>query len=346
MDDVFKISEAFTNQDPDGNSKKDTFGLGVDKLLWDGFPGLEGFFNSYHAYPNMWIPDASGKLVSGNTQPEMKMALGKLQELYKSGQIDKEFGIKDSTKVAESLNSGKLGMYYGQAWTPIWPMQDGKNLDPAMEWQSYPIPSIDAKPARPQSPFPIKQYFVVKKGFKHTEALVKLMNLWKDQSIKDQPEVYGSKDGIAFFQYAVTAGADPHQNIKNHLKMAEALKTKDTSVLTADETLGYNVLLKYVNGDNKSWANYKVFGPNSSYSVINRYLTEKLILHDAFYGAPTPTMSEKMAAINKLQLEAFTKIIMGEAPIDHFDKYVNDYNKLGGDQMLQEVNAWYAKQGK
>ncbi|WP_167859338.1 extracellular solute-binding protein [Paenibacillus cymbidii] len=346
MADVFKISEAFTNQDPDGNGKKDTFGLGVDKLLWDGFPGLDGFFNSFHAYPNMWVPDASGKLVSGNTQPEMKAALAKLQEMYKAGQIDKEFGIKDSAKVAESLNSGKLGMYYGQAWTPLWPMQDGKNLDPGMEWQAYPLPSIDGKPAKAQSTFPIKQYFVVKKGFKHPEALVKLMNLWKDNEIKDNEKIYGQDGGIPIFKYAVTAGADPHQNLKAYLKVDETLKSKDTSKLTPGEKIGYDNIQKFLNGDQKLWGNYLVFGPNSSYSIINKYLADKLIQYDAFYGAPTETMGEKTAALNKLQLESFTKIIMGEAPIDNFDKYVNDYNKLGGEQMTQEVNAWYAKQAK
>lgn len=346
MEDVYAISEAFAKQDPDGNGKADTFGLGVDKLLWDGFPGLEGFFNGFHAYPNMWVPDASGKLVSGNVQPQMKAALAKLQEMYKAGQIDKEFGIKDSAKVAESLIAGKLGLYYGQPWTPLWPMQDGKNLDPGMEWKAYPLPSVDADPAKTQSLFPIKQYFVVKKGFKHPEALVKLANIYKSDEVANNQELYSSKDGIAFFKYAVTAGSDPHQNLNAYKKLSAAISANDPSGLSPSDKVGYDHIQKYLNGDNVSWGNYLVFGPGSSYSIIDQYLTDKRIQYDAFFGAPTPAMTEKTAALNKLQLEAFTKIIMGEAPIDAFDKYVTDFNKLGGEQMTREVNEWYAKQGK
>lgn len=43
MDDVLKISEAFTTQDPDGNNKDDTIGLAVTKTLYGGFAGLWGF---------------------------------------------------------------------------------------------------------------------------------------------------------------------------------------------------------------------------------------------------------------------------------------------------------------
>ncbi|MBO9600695.1 MAG: extracellular solute-binding protein, partial [Cohnella sp.] len=43
MADVLAISKAFTEQDPDGNNKKDTYGLGVNKGLWGGSTGLEGF---------------------------------------------------------------------------------------------------------------------------------------------------------------------------------------------------------------------------------------------------------------------------------------------------------------
>ncbi|MNY47132.1 hypothetical protein D3C86_1823750 [compost metagenome] len=65
-------------------------------------------------------------------------------------------------------------------------------------------------------------------------------------------------------------------------------------------------------------------------------------LLDAFYGAATPAMVEKNASLQKLEEEVFTKIIMGQS-IDTFDKFVEDWKKLGGDQITKEVNDWYAK---
>ncbi|MNY55159.1 hypothetical protein D3C86_1911100 [compost metagenome] len=71
------------------------------------------------------------------------------------------------------------------------------------------------------------------------------------------------------------------------------------------------------------------------YDKNNQFLLEK------FVGAPTPTMVERKATLEKLQNEVFVKIILGD-PIDTFDKFVEDWKKLGGDQITEEVNQWYA----
>src|SRR5690606_33015050 len=109
MDDVLAISKAFTERDPDGNGKPDTYGLGFTKNLWGGAMGLEGFLAGYNAFPNIWVEDSAGKLVFGSIQPEVKTALLALQNMAKSGQIDPEFGIKDGGKVSELIASGKIG---------------------------------------------------------------------------------------------------------------------------------------------------------------------------------------------------------------------------------------------
>lgn len=91
MDDLLKISEAFTTRDPDGNGRNDTYGLAITKDLYSGCMGTEGFFAGYHAYPNMWIMGNDGKLAYGSVQPQVKAALKQLAGMYQSGQIDEEF---------------------------------------------------------------------------------------------------------------------------------------------------------------------------------------------------------------------------------------------------------------
>lgn len=61
-----------------------------------------------------------------------------------------------------------------------------------------------------------------------------------------------------------------------------------------------------------------------------------------FSTASTPTMVEKQAYLDKLELEYFTGIIMGTRPIEDFDKYVEEWKANGGDQITAEVNEWYA----
>ena len=53
-------------------------------------------------------------------------------------------------------------------------------------------------------------------------------------------------------------------------------------------------------------------------------------------------MTEKMSTLESMRDETFTKIIMGESPIEEFDAFVESFNKLGGEQITAEVNEWYA----
>ncbi|QNK58875.1 extracellular solute-binding protein [Paenibacillus sp. PAMC21692] len=345
MADVEKIAEAFASQDPDGNGKADTYGLGLSKDLNGGFPGFEGFLNGYHAYYNTWLKDASGQIVNSNIQPEMKTALAALQKLYAAKAIDKEFGTRDGGKVAEAVTSGKLGMYYGAMWTPIWPIQDGRNLDPSMQWEPYLLPSVDGQPAIGQVPFdvPSGQYYVVRKDAKHPEAALKMMNFFYDRIHVNKPETTDSKyDGIETFKYVILAGAPITENLDVYRKAKKLLEANDMEGLKSAKEGQLPLIAKYLEGDEKNWGYYKVFGPEGSYKVIEQMLDQSLFLRSEYFGPPTPTMGEKNSTLETLMKETFTKIIMGAAGIDEFDKFVSDWKKLGGDQITKEVNEWAA----
>ncbi|HEY0827532.1 MAG TPA: extracellular solute-binding protein [Bacilli bacterium] len=348
MDDVLKIAEAFTKQDPDGNGKNDTFGLATTKDIWGGWAGLEGFFNSYHAYPGIWVKDASGNLVYGDIQPEMKTALAKLQELYKAGILDKEFGVKDGTKVAESLTSGKVGIQYGQMWNSLFPLQDGKNKDPKMEWKSFSIPSIDEKPAMGAVGFPISQYFVITKNAKHPEAIVKLLNLWLEVHYGNELDMdrtkFTGKDGVETNNFVLVLSSKARENLEAYYHVKDAFASNDTSKLSYAEVDYHKYISQYRSGDNKQWGYERVFGTPSSWEVIDKMLQNKQILKNAYIGAPTPGMLERKSTLDKLELETFTKIIYGNADPDEFDKFVTDWKKLGGDQITKEVNDWNSAQ--
>jgi len=55
-----------------------------------------------------------------------------------------------------------------------------------------------------------------------------------------------------------------------------------------------------------------------------------------FYGQ-TPSMALKWPALQKMEQETFTKIIMGKAPLDSFDSFVAEWKKSGGDEIIQEI---------
>lgn len=350
MNDVMAISEAFTTKDPNSNGKNNTIGLAINKDLYGGYADLTGFFNGYHAYPKTWIKDTNGNLVYGSIQPEMKTALAKLQELYKSGQIDKEFGVKDGGKEGELSASGKVGMHFGQMWNPLWPLVDNKKNDPNAEWQSYPLVSVDDKPATPQVSLSVGGYYAVLKTAKHPEALLKGMNLfvetgWGKTTTPENYAKHFTSNGFERFKYMPFQAWPSRKNLDIHLHMTQAIESKDTSKLNAEEKDINAKISDYLEGKSKDpngWAYERIFGKTGSFVVINKYVSEKLLKQNEFFGAPTPTMVEKDSTLQKRELEMFTKIIMGD-PIDSFDKYVEDWKKLGGDQITKEVNDWAKK---
>jgi len=347
MADVLAISEAFTTRDPDDNGKNDTYGLALNKELYNGFADTVGFMNGYHAYPQQWIKDASGNIVYGSIQPEMKTALAALQELYKKGQIDKEFGVKDRGKEGELVASGKIGMEFGLMWNPLWPIVDSKKNDPNAQWQSYPLVSVDDQPVQPQVGFATNQYFVVKKGNANPEALVKMINLfveigWGETTTLELYNQYFTGDGFEKFKLMPFQAWPARNNVDLYKHVTEAVESKDPSSLRPQEKDIYDKIAPYMDGsstDPENWAYAQVFGKTGAYKVIDQYVSGNMLKMTEFFGAPTPAMIEKESNLKNREFETFTKIIMGD-PIETFDKFVAEWKKLGGDEITQQVNDW------
>lgn len=349
IEDVVKIATAFAKQDPDGNGKEDTFGFGLNKELFSGHGVIGGFLNGYNAYPEIWTKDANGKLVFGSVQPAMKVGLKQLQELYKSGLIDKEFAVKTTTKVQEDVAAGRLGLAYGSVADGGYIQKESHTKDPKAQWKAYPIVSTDGKAVNPQLLDTANVFYVVKKGAKHPEAAIKLINIYlkhfyeTNYSPNPNPFITDPKTGILPAKYAPVVIDPLNTNLEAFLKVQDALKSGDGSKLGFPANIHFDRLTKFKAGDDSMWFSNAVFGAEGSYSVINQYNNTKVGKYNDFVGAATPTMAEKQATLKKMQDQTFTKIIMGEVSIDEFDKFVVDWKKQGGDAIEKEVNDWYNK---
>lgn len=347
VDDMLAVADAFTNRDPDGNRANDTYGLAVYKDLFEGgYACLEGFFNAYGAYPDIWLKNGNG-LVYGSIQPEVKTALGVLQELYAKGQIDPEFGVKDANKVNEDVGAGRFGMMFGDFWNAAW-INDVKVENPEMEWQPVAIPSSGGVPAKAQMPFGTNRYYAINAKAKNPEAFVKMLNLQLEKSYgaTAEPTVYNiTPDGYGPYAYTVIGIEPAMKNFTAAERVTAAIETGDASSLNDEERNYYDMSMLSLNGDhsNNNWHQLKMFGPGGSLTVMKKYWDDGNVMPDEFYGAPTQTMSEKLSTLKKQELTDFTSIILG-APLDSFDTFVQNWGNLGGTKMTEEVNAWYAEQ--
>ncbi|MBE1584825.1 extracellular solute-binding protein [Nonomuraea angiospora] len=110
VDDLYTIAKAFAEKDPDGNGKKDTYGLIIPK--WPGnyasaspYDVLETWFGA----PNGW-GERNGKLVPGFDTPEFLEANKFLKKMVSEGLVNPDFATLDSAKWNEPFHQGKGGM--------------------------------------------------------------------------------------------------------------------------------------------------------------------------------------------------------------------------------------------
>lgn len=346
MDELISTIEKFCAADFDGNGVDDTIGLGIVKDLWGGFAGLRGFFNGFDSYPGIWV-EQDGKLVYGSVLPGTKDALALLASLNERGLLDKEFGVKDSGKVAESTTAGKCGALYGAQWNSIWPLQSCKDLDPDSQWQAFAIVSGTGKPVKAQTAVGTTGWTVVRKDVEHPEAVVKLFNMFLDKNWGPNNEngiYYAPLDSESIWKLSPVVPTKPDKNIEAFLALEKGRQTGDYSHVTGE---GYSILKKleaYESGSEEGFAMWgweRIYGAGGAYGVLVDYQENGMLQDNQFVGAPTETMTARMSTIEKMQDEVFTRIILGEAPVDDFDKFVTDFYALGGTEITEEVNAWY-----
>lgn len=343
IDELTEIARAFVEDDPDQNGQKDTYAISLESGL--NTLAMDAIASAYGAYPGIMVEDEEGKIVYGSTRPEMKEALGKMQELYALGAFDPEFGIKDYSVTVEKIMAGKVGILFGAFWNPLYPLKQNLENDPDAQWNAYPIPTMDGGEPTPKAlPF-TNEWIVVRKDFEHPEAIVKSMNLWTDMFISSQPELFpeaqqrwyealgSTHKGLEAHNYAKPFFFDsPFGNLEVGRELRAYQETQDESKLVSAKAK--DVYANQIQpGGLQGWAMEKMY--YEAEAVLDSY---KSLVYPAFVGAATPTMLSKGSTLGKLESEAFVNIIMG-ASLDTFDEFVTKYHKLGGDDILNEINS-------
>lgn len=348
MKDLIGIAKAFTENDPDGNKKDDTYGLAMHKkLFFWGFTPV-GLFYGHHAYPEMWIKDGKGGLVYGTIQPEVRDALATLQKMYKEGLIDLEYAVKDFNRVVEDIIAGKIGLLFGRWWYPNWPLNMNREKQPEADWQCYEIVSVDENPAKNGvKRVKIDSYNVVNRTCKHPEAAIKMMNLYHDLSEKKHGEIATPRGGFVYHwvpQYVYY----PFTQQRNFFAINRVLDAGgDESLLPEYISNVYDLWgasKKYVyEKDLSGWGLYfSRVAKDGGWGLTEMVRESGRVEYDEYYGSKTPTQVEKGESLERLRDEVFHRIIMG-APLAEFDAFVENWKKLGGNDITREINEWYAK---
>ncbi|WP_442956091.1 extracellular solute-binding protein [Paenibacillus sp. MMO-177] len=345
LDDLEKVMDAFTNGDPDGNGKKDTYGLAIGFKNWINtwMSDAGWIFGAYGTMPNQWNKTADGKLEYGSVNEGSKKALATLQSWMSKGYLPTEAGLYDETKAAEDFTAGKAGIVVGPHWMPAWPLEDVKKNNKDAQYKAYPLPAgPDGKVGR--------------HGTSNSNGVV-LIN-----AEMEHPEAFFAYQNYLFEQFANPKAGGEFENglaegydwvmVDGQVK-TDAASTggyaPEKYTITFDgariPSLNMQVLSKLANGEEATTPfekKLKLSTPQPMLEAAKIVQEQKdSVLPQMFTGAPTKTMQTSNDILGKMEKDTFSQIIYGKAPIDSFDKFVEKWKSSGGDKITQEVNEWY-----
>lgn len=116
IEEFANVAKAFTEQDPDGNGKKDTYGItgsGIGSPDAVNAPStFDPIFSAFGVSTPGQFMIKDNKVVYSTLQPEMKEAIGFIRDLVEKGYVDPEFMSNTMTKSQEKVFQGQAGIVY------------------------------------------------------------------------------------------------------------------------------------------------------------------------------------------------------------------------------------------
>ncbi|MDG0792320.1 extracellular solute-binding protein [Cohnella ginsengisoli] len=143
-DDFAKVVQAFTEQDPDGNGKRDTYGLtgsGIGSPDAVNAPStFDPVFSAFGVATPGQFMIKDNQVVYSTLQPEMKDAIAYIRDLVEKGYVDPEFMSNVMTRSQEKVFQGQAGIVYLN-WAEMSKdefVKQYKAINPNAEWVQLP----------------------------------------------------------------------------------------------------------------------------------------------------------------------------------------------------------------
>lgn len=353
VDEVIDVAQKFVEAKLGGDNTIGIIGpASGDQLVNIGGNrwGLDPIFGAYNSYPEYWLEN-DGKVTYGSVEPQTKEALAKLAEMYAAGAIDPEVFVRNDS--LEPVTAGKAGIFFGPWWCGY--TVDSVTLNGSQEWMAYMAPlAADGKFYSPMAD-PTKQYVCVRKGYEHPEAAIQIINylIENEQSWVDNDMTQNNITASIYPLFNVYDNADEIEYSYEWLKKFNLGEVKKEDVdVTGRKLLRSDLdaieVLKLDPKDDFSleyWDLDHEMAASNIPRLVSIMIGERPLVEEGYvpifnaYSGQTDTMAAKWANLQKLEEETFAKIILGQAPIDEFDNFVEKWYNEGGSEILEEITA-------
>lgn len=350
VEEFVALCERFTKEDPDGNSKNDTYGCSIT-----GIRTIFGAYGSYSGYLggglSFWCKAEDGTLYNYDIADDAKEALKVIAKMYKDGLIDPEFaaGKESVTGAYWAISNGFVNSIYGASANAsidhyrlkgvTGPNDEGGRC--AVEYWN--VNGADSEfvyapwPAGPKGHYGYNVGYAtaVSESAAYSKYVSdeKLAVIFKilDAFAQDDELATLAKYGIEGVHYEKTANGTYSALMNNENLNAEGVMGV-RSLYGADRPFNANIY-KVMFYNDLSWAN------RLNYFKLPQYDS----YHQDAVTVVLPSLNEYQGELATCRDEAYTAFILGERDIDtEWEDFVAEYNELGGEQLTKEANEWYA----
>ncbi|KRE86331.1 hypothetical protein ASG89_09915 [Paenibacillus sp. Soil766] len=301
LDELKAVAKAFTERDPDGNGKKDTYGItGIGIGTPDAVNTPSTFDPVFSAFgvasPGQFMIK-DNKVVYSTTQPETKQALSYIKDMISEGLVDPEFMTNKGLKHQEKAFKGQAGILYinwGEMTKDDYIAQY-KAVNPAANWVQ--MDALTGPGGKYQGYFDISatggRFAVSKEVAKDPAKLNKILEYFN--YIADGPGYLTTMYGIE----------GTHYKMENNIP-----------VVTDSSKTGFAFNHQLTGRDEKNYLKAKF---TKQLPFID--FAEKQPRIETYTELiPNPegvSISDK----NRFESEEITKFIFGKSPLDSFDAF-------------------------
>ncbi|WP_409342282.1 extracellular solute-binding protein [Paenibacillus sp. MBLB4367] len=333
-DELKQVAIAFAKNDPDGNGKADTIGLGLAKGIYYGA--------NFGSYWSAWTQkNESGQLIPDIT-PGAKEVVQFLTDLHKEGALKKDWPVTNYNDVFKEFNAGKVGIWFEQPGAGGIDFKTLIENDPKAEVVPLPIfKSPDGS-----------QTISVGTGY--------YMDYLINAKLKNDPEKVKRILGmIDYFRKWIPADQQNPQNEyydwlnggeNKGYKMVNGVPQKNTETRSSVAPNAYIIAAGWAPNDEDLdlfIKNSKNPAEKAFNTAIVDYLkkTPGKLNPVTIVQSDSPAYTKKSTELGDFLKDEKTKMIVGQKPISDWDKMVSDYMAKGGKDVIDEVNKLIKDRG-
>lgn len=332
LEELEEVLYSFRNDDPDGNGKKDTYGISAGSNY--GGTNITAPFNTvfgaHQINVRAWNFDDNGKLVYGMVTEKARAAFKVLQKWFEDGIIDPEFITTERASIWDGIVNGRYGMADSENYH-----QHYKTGQFGRRFLEKGIEAVSGKPVsgpygegKGYASYPLREFIgmgvQVEQDEKKKEKIYELLN-----ALSSDKETYiFTRHGQEGVHYEIEDGdiITKEEYVPFDKRKAEGLATYGFFFTKSPKFSGLDM-----EKEKRKFAEKLAEGVEPAYQEV-------------MFSIP---LASDYPDLPKLEDEYFLKFILSEVDLDQgFDDFVKLWNQSGGKAITDQVNQLYEKNYK